>query len=322
LGSVLRTNDTDNGFVRVDHSFSPSETMFVRYFINDGRLLNQSPLNDGFDLPSAFKDNFYRDQSVAGTLASVIKPTMVNELRIQFARRSFDFPTVSTQPHLELSNTFTAGVNRGNPDFYRESRFELVDNFSITHDRHTFSFGGNTNYVRTTESFPLFYPFEADFPSLPAFLGTAGGTNPLTGLPCPTSGTTPGPAGCQQPNVVFFERFKAPTFNEQSITEGTAVYKGTSFSSTIRNQAEGELNHTYNGLFLQDKWRATSRLTLNGGIRWEWETWPSGVLNTQWKNFDPRLGVAYNQSANIPAARSKTISTLRPSCSPSPVHPI
>src|SRR6267142_2670042 len=67
LGSVLRTNDSDNGFLRLDHNFSPSETMFVRYFINDGRLLNQSPLNDGFDLPSAFKENFYRDQSVAGT---------------------------------------------------------------------------------------------------------------------------------------------------------------------------------------------------------------------------------------------------------------
>src|SRR6267143_1933135 len=53
LGSVLRTNDSDNGFLRLDHNFSPSETMFVRYFINDGRLLNQSPLNDGFDLPSA-----------------------------------------------------------------------------------------------------------------------------------------------------------------------------------------------------------------------------------------------------------------------------
>ncbi len=104
LGSVLRTNDSDNGFLRVDHSFSQKETMFVRYFINDGRLLNQSPLNDGFDLPSAFKDNFYRDQSVAGTLASILKPSMVNELRVQFARRSFDFPTVSTQPHLELSN--------------------------------------------------------------------------------------------------------------------------------------------------------------------------------------------------------------------------
>ncbi len=291
LGSVLRTNDTDNGFLRLDHSFSQKETMFVRYFINDGRLLNQSPLNDGFDLPSAFKDNFYRDQSVAGTLASVLKPSMVNELRMQFARRSFDFPTVSTQPHLELSNTFTTGVNRGNPDFYRESRFELVDDFSISHDRHTFSFGGNTNYVRTTESFPLFYPFEADFPNLGAFLGNDG----VNGAQCASPVGDPGgagPSGCQHPNVIFFERFHAPNFDEQSLN--TSVYSGTRIAPAIRNQAEGTLNHTYNGLFIQDKWRATSHLTLNGGIRWEWETWPSGVLNTQWKNFDPRLGAAYS----------------------------
>jgi len=291
LGSVLRTNDNDNGFLRLDRSFNQKETMFVRYFISDGRLLDQSPLNDGFDLPSAFKDNFYRDQSVAGTLASVLKPSTVNELRMQFARRSFDFPTVSTQPHLELSNTFTTGVNRGNPDFYRESRFELVDNFSISHDRHTFSFGGNTNYVRTTESFPLFYPFEADFPNLGAFLGNDG----ANGTQCVSPAGDPGgagPAGCQYPNVIFFERFQAPNFNEHSLN--TSVYSGTRISPTIRDQAEGTLNHTYNGLFIQDKWRATSRLTLNGGIRWEWETWPSGVLNTQWKNFDPRLGVAYN----------------------------
>ena len=295
LGSVLRTNDTDNGFLRLDHSFSQKETMFVRYFISDGRLLNQSPLNDGFDLPSAFKDNFYRDQSVAGTLASVLKPSMVNELRVQFARRSFDFPTVSTQPHLELSNTFTTGVNRGNPDFYRESRFELVDDFSISRDRHTFSFGGNTNYVRTTESFPLFYPFEADFANLGAFLGNDGANGTQCVSPAGDPGG-PGPAGCQYPFVVFFERFDKAT-TPQPFTEShlnTAVYTGTRYAPGIRNEAEGTLNHTYDGLFLQDKWRATSRLTLNGGIRWEWETWPSGVLDTQWKNFDPRLGMAYN----------------------------
>src|SRR6266849_5084053 len=291
LGSVLRTNDSDNGFLRIDHRFSDDENAFLRYFVNDGRLLNQSPLNDGFDLPSAFKDNFYRDQSLAGTLASVINPTLVNELRMQYARRSFDFPTVSTQPHLELSNTFTTGVNRGNPDFYRESRFELVDNVTSSHDRHTISFGGNFNFVRTTESFPLFYPFEADFPNLGAFLGNDG----VNGAQCVSPAGDPGgagPAGCQHPNVIFFERFQAPNFNEQSLNK--SVYSGTRISPSIRNQAEGTLNHTYNGLFIQDKWRATSHLTLNGGIRWEWETWPSGVLNTQWKNFDPRLGVAYS----------------------------
>jgi hypothetical protein len=293
LGSVLRANDSDNGFLRFDHRFNEKENIFVRYFVNDGRLLDQSPLNDGFDLPSAFKDNFYRDQSIAGTLTSVLNPKVVNELRVQFARRSFDFPTVSTQPHLELSNTFTTGVNRGNPDFYRESRFELVDNLSFTRDRHTISLGGNFNYVRTTESFPLFYPFEADFPNLGAFLGNDG----VNGAQCVSAANDPGgpgPAGCQHPNVIFFERFKAPNFNEQTIGEGTAVYKGGRISPAIRNQAEGTLSHTYDGLFIQDKWRATNRLTLNGGIRWEWETWPSGVLNTQWKNFDPRLGMAYN----------------------------
>src|SRR5262249_8751603 len=291
LGSVLRTNNNDNGFVRFDHSFGEKENMFVRYFINDGRLTNQSPLNDGFDLPSAFKNNFSRDQSIVGTLASVINPKMVNELRPQFARRSFDFPTVSTQPHLELSNTFTVGVNRGNPDFYRESRYELVDNFTITRDRHTLSFGGNYNFVRTTESFPLFYPFEADFANLGAYLGNDAFVGPQCVSP-PSDPGGPGPAGCQHPNVIFFERFQAPDFNEPSLN--TSVYQGTRFAPAIRNGAEGTLDHSYDGLFLQDKWRVSDRLTLNGGIRWEWETWPSGVLNTQWKNFDPRLGVAYN----------------------------
>src|SRR5467141_4184906 len=96
LGSVLRTNNTDNGFLRVDHRFSDNQSLFVRYFINDGRLLNQSPLNDGFDLPSAFKNNFYRDQSIASTLVSLFGPSLINELRLHYARRSFDFPTVST----------------------------------------------------------------------------------------------------------------------------------------------------------------------------------------------------------------------------------
>ena len=292
LGGVLRTNDTDNGFVRVDHSFNPNEQLFVRYFVNDGRLLNQSPLNDGFDLPSAFKQNFYRDQSIAGTLASVVNPKLVNELRMQFARRSFDFPTVTTQPHLELSNTFTVGVNRGNPDFYRESRFELVDNVTRSYDKHTISFGGNYNFVKTTESFPLFYPFEADFPSLGAYLGNDGVNGANCVSPAGDPGG-PGPAGCQHPNVVFFERFQAPNYNEPTLANFASIYAGGRISSAIRNAAEGSMNHTYNGLFVQDKWRATRNLTLNGGIRWEWETWPSNALNTQWKNFDPRLGVAY-----------------------------
>ncbi len=259
--------------------------VFARYLINDDRLTNQSPLNNGFDLPSAFKNNYIRDQSLAGGLTTTVSSSWVNELRMQYAHRTFDFPVVSTQPHLEVANTFAVGVNRGNPDIYREWRFELVDNVSHNVGNHTFTFGGNFDRVGTYESFPLFYPFEADFADLPAFLGTDGAAGCPPGVPCP------------DPFVIFFERFNAstnPPFGETSLPGGTAIYQGGAIPQNIRNQASANLDHTYNGLYVQDKWRATQRLTLNGGVRWEFETWPSGVLNTQWHNFDPRAGLAYN----------------------------
>ena len=280
---VLRDGNTDNGLVRLDQNFGRSN-LFVRYFINDDRLTNQSPLNNGFDLPSAFKNNYITDQSLAGGLTTVFSSSWVNDLRMQYAHRTFDFPVVSTQPHLEVANTFAVGVNRGNPDIYRESRFELVDNMTHNVSNHSVGFGGNFDRVGTYESFPLFYPFEADFSNLPAFLGTDGAAGCPTGVSCP------------DPFVIFFERFSTatnPLFTEGSLPGGTAVYHGGAISQAIRDQASDTLDHTYNGFYLQDKWRASANLTLNGGVRWEFETWPSGVLSTQWKNVDPRVGLAY-----------------------------
>jgi len=270
---VNRTINYDNVLFRVDHTFSDREVLSARYFFNDQRGTNLSPLNDGFDLPSGFKNNTFRDQSLVGSLTSIFSSSLVNDLRVQYAHRNFDFPTVSTQPHLEVSNVFTMGVNRGNPDLYTEGRFEIVDSVTKTFGQHTLTFGGDFNHVNTTESFPLFYPFEADFGSLDAFKGTD-----FVGAP--------------HPFVIFFERFDAASgFNETSYN--TSVYQGTAVSQAVRNQAKGTLGHTYEGLFVQDKWRATSNLTLNYGLRWQGETWPSAALKNPMKNFDPRAGFSY-----------------------------
>ena len=270
---VDRTTDYDNFLAKINHTFTDHHAMFVRYFFNDQRATNLSPLNDGFDLPSGFKNNSFRDQSLAGNLVSTFSPSLVNEVRVQYGHRFFDFPTTSTQPHLEVSNVFTLGVNRGNPDFYEEGRFEIVDNVTKTVGRHTLMFGGDFNRVSTTESFPLFYPFEADFASLSAFLGTD-----FVGAP--------------HPFVIFFERFdQASDFQEP--TFNASVYQGAAIDSAVRNQAKGTLDHTYEGLYLQDKWRASNNLTLNLGLRWEGETWPTAALNNPLKNFDPRAGFSY-----------------------------
>ena len=268
-----RKSDYDNFLLKLDHSFTDHEYMFLRYFFNDGRLTNVSPLNDGFDLPSGFKDNNLRDQSLVGSLSSTFSSHKVNELRLQYGHRTFDFPTVTTQPHLEVLNTFTAGVNRGNPDFYQESRTEIVDNVTWQHGKHTFAFGGDFSHVNTLESFPLFYPFEADFGCLLA-------------TQCPFS------LQAGAPQVLFFERFAAPNFTEP--TFNTSVFQGQKISDAVRHQAEGETPHNYGGLYLQDTWQVKTNLTLNAGLRYQFETFPANVLDGPKAEFDPRGGFAYN----------------------------
>jgi hypothetical protein len=270
---VTRQSDYDGFLVKLDNSFSQSERASFRYFLNDGRLTNVSPLNDGFDLPSSFKDNFLRDQSVVGSLNSFLSADLNNELRVQYAHRSFDFPTDTTQPHLEVLSAFAMGANRGNPDSYQEGRVEIADNVIWLKGKHTLAFGGDFNYVSTTESFPLFFPLEADFGCLFA-------------TQCPFS------LQAAAPEVFYFERFKAPTFTEPSFN--ASVFSGQRIPSSVSNQAKGTIGHTYAGFYLQDSWRANANLTLNYGLRYQLETFPSQALNDQVKQFDPRAGFAYN----------------------------
>src|SRR5262249_17955834 len=100
---------------------------------------------------------------------------------------------------------------------YEEGRAEIADTVTKTWGKHTLSFGGDFNHVNTTESFPLFYPLEADFGSLSAFLGDQKDfVSQIAGRPTP------------HPFVIFFERFDAACgFNEPSFS--TSVYREARF---------------------------------------------------------------------------------------------
>src|SRR5712692_5552029 len=230
--NVTRNTDYDNVLARLDHAFNDKNNLFVRYFFNNGTLKNYSPLNDGFDLPSGFKNNDDKDHSLVGNLSTVISSSLVNELRVQYAHRNYDFATASSIPHMEVANQFAIGVNRGNPDFYREGRFELVDNLTKNVGKHIFSFGGDYNWVGTTESFPLFYPFEATF---------------LCVAPDPSNPNCFSNLQDHIPVVFFFERFRAPNFDETAFDP--SVFQLSHYPDAVRSAAQGTLDHTYSGLF-------------------------------------------------------------------------
>src|ERR1043165_103390 len=85
------------------------------------------------------------------------------------------------------------------------------------HGANSVTFGGDFSHVNTLESFPLFYPFEADFACLLA-------------TQCPFS------LQAGAPSVIFFERFKAPNFTEPNFNP--SVFQGQRIPSAIRNQAQ------------------------------------------------------------------------------------
>lgn len=63
---------------------------------------------------------------------------------------------------------------------------------------------------------------------------------------------------------------------------------GTPASAYARLQTDGTASVKYHAIFVQDDWKATRRLTLNLGLRWEVEAPPTDRYNVL-TNFDPSI---------------------------------
>jgi hypothetical protein len=74
----------------------------------------------------------------------------------------------------------------------------------------------------------------------------------------------------------------------------------------------GRRNYNY-GIFLQDDWHATQRLTLNLGIRYEYES-PLTIANNIYSRIDPATGILLVAGQN--ATRSLNVSTPKADVSP------
>jgi len=262
---ILQTNDYNALFGKVDHYFTPAHTLSARYNLVKGESLNLLPIARASMAPSTARNNDLSDQSLAVGVTSLGGSRIVNEMRFQYARRNFTFdPVAFNDPALEIPNLILMGHSYSDFEFYRESRIQVLDNFTFVQGDHTLKFGFDYNRLWTTEQWTVFYPMRVIFPSLTAFLSDPPTVAMLQWLP-PRS----------RPEIVIDPRTRAVPVE-------------------WRQAGLASIAHQFLGFFVQDEWRPRSNISFVYGFRWDTHLIPTDLVERDLNNIQPRVGISYS----------------------------
>ena len=309
LQGVLKTVDNDYGFARLDHQINNNNRLALRYVVEDardlGELIGNTEDGGGIGTPSGARNLFIRDQSLVGTLNSVLRPNLVNTVLGQYSRRHYNFPGATGEPDLSVVNDLELGHNFGTYDAIYESRAQYADSISWVKGNHIAKFGFDGNYVWSYNNYPGFTPERLLFPNLPCayqfadFVAglTTGTPGTLNGSACPLPPGADGLAfmywGVALPRTGFTNGYVPPAPTGSGFGSGWP----NAFPTNLYGNYGYSLNHAYWGFFGQDQWRVTPKLTFNYGLRWDFETGLANTINSDFRGFQPRIGFAYSPDA-------------------------
>ena len=251
---------------------------------------------------AGFGDDFVDVDSLNLRLASTLSSQLINEFRFQWAdelNSQFAQAPLPGQPTtangFSPSVALTGGLTFGKatsldrvalPD---ERRFQFADSLTYTTGNHTFKFGTDINHVRDIDD------------NLFTGAGSYSYNNINDFIVDFTNWTTNGAL-----------RAANRTCSTQANPANTTRLAGKCYSGTY-NQGFGqprfELTTTDIAFFAQDDWRVTPRLTLNIGLRWDYEKFPqpflvnpslpqTGNRPSDKNNFGPRIGFAADVSGD------------------------
>ena len=308
LQSVLKTVDNDYGFAKLDHQINTNNRFALRYVVEDardlGELIGNTEDGGGIGTPSGARNLFIRDQSLVGTLNSVLRPNLVNTVLGQYSRRHYNFPGATGEPDLSVVNNLEFGHNFGTYDAIYESRAQYADSIYWVKGNHVAKFGFDGNNVWSYNNYPGFTPERMLFPTLDcvyAFADTVSllttgtyGTIPVPDKGCPLGTQADGLAfmywGIAVPRTGFTNGYQPLPPTDGGFGSGWP----NAFPTNMYSNFAYTLNHGYFGFFGQDQWRVTPKLTVNYGLRWDFETGLGNVINSDYRAFQPRIGFAYS----------------------------
>ena len=136
-------------------------------------------------------------------------------------------------------------------------------------------------------------------------LKTAGRHNVKTGFDLRLMRSNILQTGDNATNFNFTAAFtQGPNANQASSTSGDSLASfllGTPSAASVGPAIALSLQTKYAGIFVQDDWKVTDTLTLNLGLRYEYET-PYTERNNQLTNFNPNAPVPLNGVPNLRGA--------------------
>jgi outer membrane receptor protein involved in Fe transport len=254
---------------KIDHHVGQTHTLSARYNFLDS--ITDNFLGGGgraSPTSSTARDNGTRDQALVANLVSVVSPRLLNEARFQGARRTFDFSAVYNEPSLDISNFIIMGKSTSDVDYYAETRLQFADSLTLNTGAHLLKAGVDINVLENESAWNLFFPARMVFPNLAAF-----------------QTFTP---------VVFWWPFLSTASSYPGINPNWSQAVPREWV----DESQFSFDHSAYGFFAQDQWKATERLTLTYGLRYDFERYPSRYISARdLDNVQPRVGAAWAYSS-------------------------
>jgi hypothetical protein len=246
--------DTDQFSIRVDHKLSDKATLFTRFSLNQINGPTTNPDQTAID-PSFAVKFFDHQRNAAVSYARTYSQQLNSTTMFDYVRSTPVFPSSNhTDVALAFGDGLFEGFNTADGSIFGSygNVFQLKHDMSYVHRGHVFKWGVDIRWNRDTSVFGTnpsgVYSFGGGTAFSPVFIQSASGTHNIL------------PGGALPDSLLGL---LTATPYEYTIT---GTYRLT---PTGNKFDEAAVRREAYAFYFQDTWKATQRLSINYGLRFE-----------------------------------------------------